>query len=399
VSDADLPSDLGIVGASDSVSRLRDRIRHAAPQPDTVLIMGESGTGKELVAEAIYKLSNRRKKPYVVMNCAALQETLVESELFGHEKGAFTGADRMRVGRFEEANGGTLFLDEVGELSLPVQAKLLRAVEYGQFNRLGSNTTVRVDVRLIAATNQNLPALVSCRTFRADLYQRLRVLSVNLPTLRERQGDAILLANHFLAKETISRNKQPARFAKDALQALERHDWPGNVRELQNAVRRGIVFAPDGAQGVEIRTEHLDLTSDLPPVSPEDGAAHGVGSGLITLTDVVFEALERDEVPLQGLRHKDRLLGSVAKHVIKEFAEAFGLYLATEKGQKRLGNQPLDAVIAIVGLGPKKNLKQLVMQTLFDRLAEVIKNRQAELSPAPDANRRSDRQTPPPFGD
>ncbi|HEU6436789.1 MAG TPA: sigma 54-interacting transcriptional regulator [Nitratidesulfovibrio sp.] len=232
----------GIIGQSQSMHRLMDMLASIAPSEATVLVTGESGTGKELIARAIHANSQRRHGPYVTVNCAALTETLLESELFGHEKGAFTGADKRREGRFQSADKGTIFLDEIGETSLPMQAKLLRAIQEREIQRVGSNQTLRVDVRIIAATNRDLWAEVEAGRFRQDLYYRLNVVTLHVPSLRERVEDIPLLAGHFLRRFTEKNGKGVKGFTPQAMDRLLKHHWPGNVRELENAVERAVVL-------------------------------------------------------------------------------------------------------------------------------------------------------------
>lgn len=229
------------IGQSPSFQDAVERAALAASLDRPVLVIGERGTGKELIAERLHRLSQRWDKPYIVMNCAALPETLIESELFGHEAGAFTGATRSRAGRFEEADGGTLFLDELATLSMAAQERLLRAVEYGEVTRVGSSRPVRVDVRIVAATNEHLPALADQHKFRADLLDRLSFEVITLPPLRVREGDIAELATYFgqrMAAE-LGWEEWPG-FGPRALAALEGHDWPGNVRELRNCVERAV---------------------------------------------------------------------------------------------------------------------------------------------------------------
>lgn len=230
-----------IIGNSMAMQDIYKRIGRVAPQDVTVLILGESGTGKELVARALYHYSKRDKQPFLAVNCAALSESLLESELFGHEKGAFTGADQRRIGKFEQVNGGTIFLDEIGDMSPSTQAKALRLLQQQQFERVGGNTTIQTDVRIIAATNRDLEEMVAEGTFRQDLYYRLNGFSILLPPLRERLGDVRPLANYFA--RTISREfgRQPPTIQEDAIQVIESHSWPGNVRELESAIRYAIV--------------------------------------------------------------------------------------------------------------------------------------------------------------
>ncbi|MEG2140853.1 MAG: sigma-54 dependent transcriptional regulator, partial [Bilophila sp.] len=213
-----------------------------APSEAIVLITGESGTGKERVARAIQEASGRRDKPFVTVNCAALNESLLESELFGHEKGAFTGADRRREGRFKQADGGTLFLDEIGELPLMLQAKLLRALQQGEVQRVGSDTPIIVDVRVIAATNRDLQEEVAEGRFREDLFYRLNVIGVEVPPLRERKDDIPLLAVAFLERFAFANRKEIKGFTPRTMDALLKYNWPGNVRELENAVERAVIL-------------------------------------------------------------------------------------------------------------------------------------------------------------
>ncbi|HZC36230.1 MAG TPA: sigma 54-interacting transcriptional regulator, partial [Chthoniobacterales bacterium] len=231
-----------LIGSSETFLDLLDAIRIVAPVDTAVLIQGETGTGKEVIARAIHKASSRRNNSFVSLNCAAIPSALLESELFGHERGAFTGAVAQTVGRFQAADGGTLFLDEVGDLPLELQPKLLRALQEKQFERLGSNRTIRTDVRFIAATNQNLSQLVQDKKFRADLYYRLNVFPLILPPLRERRQDIPLLAKHFIRQFATQQGKVIDDIPKQVMNALERYNWPGNIRELQNVIERGVVM-------------------------------------------------------------------------------------------------------------------------------------------------------------
>jgi two-component system nitrogen regulation response regulator GlnG len=232
-----------IVGRCPAMQELYKAIGRVAPQDVTVLLLGESGTGKELVARAVYQHSRRADRPFLAINCAAIPDTLLESELFGHERGAFTGADRQRVGKFEAAHGGTIFLDEIGDMSHPTQAKVLRVLQDQQFERVGGNETIRTDVRVIAATNQNLPAMVAAGKFRQDLFYRLNSFTITLPPLRERPGDIGQLVSYFLAVTNRKLGKNVRGIDPAALAALEAYPWPGNVRELENAVRYAVVQA------------------------------------------------------------------------------------------------------------------------------------------------------------
>jgi len=234
-----------IVGSSGALEKVLGIVRKVAKSNTTILIHGETGTGKELIAGAIHHNSHRATRNFVKVNCAALQENLLESELFGHEKGAFTGADKQRIGRFEQADGGTMFLDEVGDMSPSTQAKILRVLQEHEFERLGGTRTLKVDVRLIAAANRSLPAMVAAGQFREDLYYRLNVVSVEMPPLRERKEDIEALAGHFVRKFSGELKKKIDGIAPDALKMLMRYHWPGNIRELQNALERAVLLTED----------------------------------------------------------------------------------------------------------------------------------------------------------
>ncbi|BAT45971.1 sigma-54-dependent response regulator transcription factor ZraR [Escherichia albertii] len=244
--DAEMPavsaSQFGMVGKSAAMQHLLSEIALVAPSEATVLIHGDSGTGKELVARAIHASSARREKPLVALNCAALNESLLESELFGHEKGAFTGADKRREGRFVEADGGTLFLDEIGDISPMMQVRLLRAIQEREVQRVGSNQTIPVDVRLIAATHRDLAEEVNAGRFRQDLYYRLNVVAIEVPSLRQRREDIPLLADHFLQRFAERNRKAVKGFTPQAMDLLIHYDWPGNIRELENAMERAVVL-------------------------------------------------------------------------------------------------------------------------------------------------------------
>jgi Nif-specific regulatory protein len=230
-----------IIGTSGPMKQVYEQIAQVAQTATTVLVRGESGTGKELIAHAIHYNSPRASKPFVKVSCAALPDTLIESELFGYEKGAFTGAQARKRGRFELAHGGTLFLDEVGELNLATQVKLLRVLQEGEFERLGGTETIKADIRLIAATNRDLEAAMAERQFREDLYYRLNVFSIFVPPLRDRKPDVMLLADHFLIKYARRHNKRIKRIATPAIDMLMSYHWPGNVRELENIVERAVL--------------------------------------------------------------------------------------------------------------------------------------------------------------
>jgi formate hydrogenlyase transcriptional activator len=232
-----------IVGNSDALHKVFSMVQMVSPTDATVLINGETGTGKELIAEAIHKCSNRSNGPFVKVNCAAIPTGLLESELFGHERGAYTGAVTRSIGRFERANRGTLFLDEIGDLPLELQPKILRVLQERQFERLGSTATIHTDVRVICATHRDLVEMVSNRGFRADLFYRLSVFPIELPPLRDRREDIRLLAHHFAMYYAARMNKRITAIAEEFMTALVRHPWPGNVRELQNFIERSVILS------------------------------------------------------------------------------------------------------------------------------------------------------------
>jgi two-component system nitrogen regulation response regulator NtrX len=242
-----------MVGSSRAMDDVRDAIARSAPTNATVLITGESGTGKELVARAIHDNSNRSRGPFVQVNCAAIPEDLIESELFGHEKGSFTGATSKQIGKFEQAHRGTIFLDEVGDMSPRTQAKVLRVLQEGEVERVGSAKTIKVDVRVIAATNKDLAGAIENGDFREDLYFRLSVIPIPTPALRERPEDIELLVDHFVEAFAAEDNLKPKKFSKTAMERLKKHAWPGNVRELRNTVERLLIMSP----GERIEPEHL----------------------------------------------------------------------------------------------------------------------------------------------
>ncbi|OHC28026.1 MAG: Fis family transcriptional regulator, partial [Pseudomonadales bacterium RIFCSPLOWO2_02_FULL_63_210] len=255
--------EIGIIGSCPPMLELYSKIRKVAPTDSNVLIQGESGTGKELVARALHNLSKRAKAPLISVNCAAIPESLIESELFGHEKGAFTGASAGRAGLVEAADGGTLFLDEIGELPLEAQARLLRVLQEGEIRRVGSVQSQKVDVRLIAATHRDLKSLAKVGQFREDLYYRLHVIALKLPALRERGSDVSEIAHAFLKRQCTRMGRDDLHFAPDAEQAIRHYAWPGNVRELENAIERAVILCESTAisaelLGIDIELDDLD---------------------------------------------------------------------------------------------------------------------------------------------
>lgn len=279
----------GVIGDSPAMHRVVEKLRSVAPTDATVLIQGESGTGKELVARALHQNSDRKNKPFVPLNISALPESILESELFGHEAGAFTGATARRIGKFEYANGGTLFLDEVGDMPMPTQVKLLRVLEERKITRLGANEEHEINVRLVAATNAEVLEMVKKGTFRKDLYYRLSVVTVFLPPLRERRVDIPFLADHFLKQFAAQMHRPAPTITRHAQQALMAHSWPGNIRELKNVVQGMLVMDADGRLDVD------DLPDEIAPLGAtvDDGDLGGGRTGADQLIGKPLEQVEK----------------------------------------------------------------------------------------------------------
>ncbi|MDV5862726.1 sigma-54 dependent transcriptional regulator [Pseudomonas mendocina] len=299
---ANANGEIGIIGSCAAMQELYSKIRKVAPTDSNVLVQGESGTGKELVARALHNLSKRAKAPLISVNCAAIPETLIESELFGHEKGAFTGASAGRAGLVEAADGGTLFLDEIGELPLEAQARLLRVLQEGEIRRVGSVQSQKVDVRLIAATHRDLKTLAKTGQFREDLYYRLHVIALKLPALRERGNDVLEIAQAFLVRQYTRMGYEPLHFAHDAEQAIRHYPWPGNVRELENAIERAVILC----EGTEICADLLGIDIELDDLDDEDfslSAAAGQSSSHEPTEDLSLEDYFQHFV----LEHQDHM--------------------------------------------------------------------------------------------
>ncbi|BDG08451.1 sigma-54-dependent transcriptional regulator [Anaeromyxobacter paludicola] len=293
-----------MVGASAEMQQVLALVEQVAPASATVLLRGETGTGKELVARALHRRSPRRDRPFVALNCSAVPQALMESELFGHEKGAFTGAEARRVGRFEQADGSTLFLDEVGELDLAVQAKLLRVLQERELHRVGSTAPVRVDVRIVAATNRDLEAMVREGSFREDLYYRLNVIPIRLPALRERPGDLPALMAHFLGDFARRYGREPTPAPPEVLAAAREHTWPGNVRELRNLCERAVVM------GWSAVAPMLGPVARPPP--PSAAALVDFGLPLLEARQRLVERFEREYLSRLLERHHGKV-GEVAR--------------------------------------------------------------------------------------
>jgi two-component system nitrogen regulation response regulator GlnG len=337
---AALPDDPGgdrIVGHTPAVQEMCKQIGRVAPQDVNVLVTGESGTGKELVARAIYSHSRRADKPFLAINCAAIPEPLIESELFGHEQGAFTGADRRRIGKFEQVSGGTLLLDEVGDMPPAAQARMLRLLQEQTFERVGGNQTITTDVRILAATNQNLEALIAAGRFRGDLFYRLQAVTVRVPPLRERREDIPELAHHFLFRFAREAGRDIRGLSPEALELLQQYDWPGNVRQLQNCMR-GVAYQTAGRTVLP-----ADLQSFI-TVPPGGVATAPLTADLIGTIESMLRAGEKDihgrvvaqverELITRALRHTrghhsraSELLGinrTTLRHKLREFDIAF----------------------------------------------------------------------------
>jgi len=303
-----------IIGESPAIQQVLGLVRRVAPTSATVLIQGESGTGKELLARALHEGSPRRGRPFIPVNCAALPETLLESELFGYERGAFTGAQARKEGRFELADGGTLLLDEVGDLSAATQAKLLRVLQEGEFERVGGTKTLKVDVRMVAATNQDLAALVKERRFREDLYYRLNVITIEIPPLRERAEDIPLLAQHFLRRYAARNRREIRGFTEAALARLRAYPWPGNVRELENAVERAVILA---------RGELIDLADLTPAVAQAEPPSRVVPIPIGMPLDEVEQRLIEETLRLtKGNKElAAKLLGIASRTIYRKLKE------------------------------------------------------------------------------
>jgi two-component system, NtrC family, nitrogen regulation response regulator GlnG len=328
-----IPNEEEIIGESPAIKDVYKLIGRVAASDASILVTGESGTGKELVARAIHHYSDRVAKPFIAINCAAIPETLLESELFGYEKGAFTGANKDKPGKFEEANEGTLFLDEIGDMGLLLQSKLLRVLQEGKVDRLGSSKTIRVNVRIIAATNKSLENLIAKKSFREDLYYRIRVISIALPPLRMRKNDIPLLVNHFLAKHAHEVRNENISLHPDTMERLLKHSWPGNIRELENTIKRALVLS----KGNVIMPQQI-IEDNVNPAAVEhhvsDRLANYLSDDMVgkegEIFDLVSKALEKDLIKWALARTGNnqvkaaKLLG-ISRVMLHERMERFGL--------------------------------------------------------------------------
>lgn len=283
-----------IIGRCPAMQEIYKSIGRMAPQDVTVLILGETGTGKELVARALYQHSHRASRPFLAVNCAAIPENLLESELFGHEKGAFTGADRRRIGKFEQCSGGTLFLDEIGDMTPLTQAKILRVLQDQKFERVGGNETIQANVRVIAATNRDLPRLIAEEKYRSDLYYRLSVFTLTLPPLRERGDDLVLLVNYFLQRFGHDLGKDVREVSPETFTILRRYSWPGNLRELQSVVKQALLFATGPVLLPDFLPPFLQTTETPPAVTSQsayDGLSRLIEAGLESHSPDLYETV------------------------------------------------------------------------------------------------------------
>ncbi len=326
-----------IIGNCQSLKELREMIRTVGPTEATILILGESGTGKELIAGAIHHSSQRREETYVRLNCAAIPETLLESELFGHEKGSFTGAVKQKTGQVEEANGGTLFLDEIGEMSRSLQAKLLRFLEDGTFVRVGGTEELRVDVRIIAATNRDIIDAIENGDFREDLYHRLNVVQLRVSPLRDREGDVVLLAEHFLSGFGRKMNKQFQPLSSEVNYMLENHHWPGNVRELRNTMERAVILSTSD----EIHPVNLpDFRLETRLRKEDDSASSYDGLSL----EEALASFERDMIRVELARNDKNLSRTAQKLGISRHALRYRMTRLqfTDEADSEVENSPSD---------------------------------------------------------
>jgi DNA-binding NtrC family response regulator len=347
-----------LIGRSPAMMEVYKSVGRVAPQTVAVLIRGESGTGKEVIARAIYQHSDRRGQPFLAVNCAALPDALLESELFGHEKGSFTGADHRRIGKFEQCNGGTIFLDEVGDMAPLVQGKLLRLLQEQRFERVGGNITIQTDVRIITATNRDLEAMTEQGTFRSDLYYRLNGFTIKLPPLRERGNDLLLLIDSFLAKYSRELGKPLQRVSPDALKILTAYAWPGNVREMQSVLKKALLNM----------TGPILMPEFLPEEMRDGGGARG------DLRSSSSEVGSSSDLPQELAPFLDERLATGSESVYAEAVEFMERYVVTRVLQATGGNQSRAARILGITRGSLRNKTQ----ALGIKIGQVITSGEAD---------------------
>lgn len=368
--------DLGMIGVSPAMQQVRQLVVKAAATEATVLILGETGTGKELIAKAIHRQSARCGSPYIGVNCGAIPDTLIESELFGYEKGAFSGAAQKKDGLFAAAVKGTIFLDEINSTDKAFQVKLLRVLQEKQITPVGGTEAIPLDVRVIAATNEDLALEVREGRFRKDLYYRLNVLTLVAPPLRERGDDVVLLAEHFLNKYAKRDGKVISGFTSTSIDGLRKRPWSGNVRELENVVERAVVWSPlvEG-QLLDVSFSELDLSVTSASLSGTQGEDIGArAAGVRSIADIVFNELLNGQPPLLGLRKGNKEIGPLARLVIEGLVQGYRHYLSSDQGQKALSNFGDRYLLAQIGLAERKGrsgeavlnseLRQLIGQLL-----------------------------------
>lgn len=365
------PSSL-LVGTSPAIQEIRSEIAMLAATNSTVLILGETGVGKEIIARSIHMQSSRSSAPFIAVNCGALPETLLESELFGHERGAFTGATNLRMGKFEQADNGTIFLDEVHTLSPATQVKLLRVLQERILERLGGTNTVNLDIRVLAATNLNLVEAVQKKEFREDLYHRLVVCIIAAPPLRKHAEDIPELAARFV-KEFALRDGMPVRGLTDAAIALlKRHTWPGNVRQLKNIVERA--FNKVCTTGAAIDESVIEKAFDVESAFTSLGqhSAPSAQEPDEQIASLVFEDLINDRVPLEGIKNRSERIGAVASCMMKGIETGFKQFLETDRGQVLLRNLSPSDVMSRVGLSSRRGGSNAIfIRELRDRLSKI----------------------------
>ncbi len=338
LSDDESCNDDRIIGESSAIKDVYKLIGRVAATDASILVTGESGTGKELVARAIHQYSDRCNQPFIAINCAAIPETLLESELFGYEKGSFTGATRDKQGKFEDANNGTLFMDEIGDMGLLLQSKLLRVLQEGKIERIGSSKSIKVNVRIIAATNRNLETLIARKLFREDLYYRIRVITISLPPLRMRKNDIPLLVEHFIKKHSLQLRTPSIQLLPETMDRIMHHQWPGNIRELENAIKRALVLSKGNLITPDLIQSENDQSkiTNTPGVSPLDYyLTHDIEDQEGKIFDLVTRAIEKDLIiwaltKTSSNQLKAAKLLGISRVMLHERMERFGL----EKGEK-----------------------------------------------------------------
>jgi transcriptional regulator with GAF, ATPase, and Fis domain len=375
--DVHLQDDSGLVGSSVAIKQIVTSIGQLAASDSTVMIVGETGTGKELIARAIHRKSRRNRAPFVAVNCGALPETLLESELFGHEKGAFTGAGSQRIGRFEQANRGIVFLDEIHTLSPATQVKLLRVLQEHVIERVGSSEPqpVSLDIRVLAATNQNLLEAVRTKQFREDLFYRLAVCIIEAPPLRKHTEDIPEMARLFLKQVADRDGKQMGEITAGAIALLSRQTWPGNVRQMKNLIDRAANDVVLSGATVDERTIQCALEKESVFANLGQTTMDISTESADVIASLVFDDLSNERIPLEGIKNRSQAIGAVADCLIKGFETGFKQFLETDRGQKLLRNLNSSDVLSRVGLSSRRGgSNALFICQLRDRLTAIIQD-------------------------